>query len=173
MKADKNAYGFRPLRSAADAIEQCFNALARKNSAQFILEGDIHSCFDSISHQWLLSNTPMDKGMLRKWLTAGYIEKGTFSPTKFGTPQGGVISPTLLTVTLSGLEQVVKATAKQQDKVNIVSYADDFIITGASREILETKVKPVVEAFLSERGLSYRRTKPKSLILTKVLIFWA
>lgn len=48
MIADKNAYGFRPKRSAADAIEQCFNALCRKTSAQWILEGDIKACFNVI-----------------------------------------------------------------------------------------------------------------------------
>ena len=96
ITADKNAYGFRPLRSAADAIEACFIALARRYSAQYILEGDIRACFDSISSSWLVTNTPMDKEMLRKWLAAGYIEKGKLHPTIVGTPQGGLISPTLL-----------------------------------------------------------------------------
>src|SRR5690606_8545761 len=49
--ADSNAYGFRPRRSTADAIEQCFNALAKKHSAQWALEGDIRSCFDKIQHE--------------------------------------------------------------------------------------------------------------------------
>ncbi len=44
--ADKNAYGFRPMRSTADAIERCFTTLAQRVSAKYILEGDIHSCFD-------------------------------------------------------------------------------------------------------------------------------
>jgi RNA-directed DNA polymerase len=61
MIADKNAYGFRPLRSTADAIAQCFSALAKQGSAQYILEADIKSCFDTISHSWLLLNTPTDK----------------------------------------------------------------------------------------------------------------
>jgi RNA-directed DNA polymerase len=161
LKADKNAYGFRPFRSTADAIEQCFSALARKSSAQYILEGDIHSCFDSISHSWMLENIPMDKKMLRKWLEAGYIEKEKFYSTDTGTPQGGIISPTLLTITLSGLEQAVKATTKPQDKVNISAYADDFIITGASKEVLENKVKPAVENFLRERGLTLSVDKTK------------
>jgi len=88
--ADKNAYGFRPKRSCADAIEQCFKALCRNNSAQWILEGDIKSCFDKISHPWLLGNIPMDKLVLEKWLKAGYIEKTEFNPTHEGTPQGGL-----------------------------------------------------------------------------------
>lgn len=161
IKADKNAYGFRPFRSAADAIQQCHNALAQKNSAQYILEGDIRSCFDSISHQWLQSNVPMDKELLRKWLSAGYIERGKLHSTNTGTPQGGIISPTILNVALCGLEQAVKVATKPKDKVNICIYADDFIITGSTREILEDKVRPVVEVFLSERGLSLSQEKTK------------
>ncbi len=159
--ADKNAYGFRPLRSTADAIEQCFNALVRKCSAQFILEGDIHSCYDQILHLWLHKNAPMDKRILGKWLAAGYIEKGKFTPTDRGTPQGGLISPTLLNVTLSGLEAAVKAATKCQDKVNIIIYADDFIITADTQTVLEHKVKPAVENFLRERGLSLSQEKTK------------
>lgn len=159
--ADKNAYGFRPMRSAADATERCFTVLSRKDCAKYILEGDIRSCFDNISHQWLLDNTPMDERILGKWLTAGYIEKGRQNPTTVGAPQGGVISPTLLTITLSGLEKAVKSVTKKRDKVNVCVYADDFIITGATKEVLENKVKPAVEAFLSKRGLSLSQDKTK------------
>lgn len=162
LKADKNSYGFRPLRSTADAISQCFNALAKPGSAEYILEGDITSCFDSISHEWLLSNTLMDTETLRKWLTAGYMEEKTLYRTKDGTPQGGIISPTLLCVTLSGLEDAVKAAAKNwKDKIHISVYADDFIITGATKEVLEKKVKPIVETFLQERGLVLSQSKTK------------
>ncbi len=50
--ADPNSYGFRPERATVDAIEQCFNALRRKDSAQWFLEGDIKGCFDHIGHDW-------------------------------------------------------------------------------------------------------------------------
>lgn len=160
-KADKNAYGFRPLRSSADAIEQCFTALALKQSATYILEGDIQACFDNISHPWLLKHIPMDKEMLRKWLAAGYMEKGILHPTETGAPQGGLISPALLNLTLSGMEAAIHAATKQKDKINVIIYADDFIITGATREILEDQVKPRVEAFLSDRGLSLSLGKTK------------
>lgn len=159
--ADKNSYGFRPLRSTADAIAQCFIALSHKTSAQYILEGDIRACFDNISHRWLEENIPMDRSILRKWLKAGYIEKGKFHATNAGAAQGGIISPTTLIVTLSGLEKVVKAATKPKDKVNVCIYADDFIITGANEEVLGNKVKPVVEAFLSERGLTLHSEKTK------------
>ena len=71
--ADANSYGFRKERSTADAVQQCFNDLARTTSPQWILEGDIKGCFDHISHEWLLDNIPMDKVLLRKWLKSGFI----------------------------------------------------------------------------------------------------
>ena len=89
-EADKNAYGFRPKRSCADAIEQCFITLARKNSAPWILEGDIRACFDRLSGKWLESNILTDKVILSKWLTAGYMEEKALHPTFNGVPQGGL-----------------------------------------------------------------------------------
>ena len=73
--ADPNSYGFRKERSCADAMEQCANVLSNSTSPQWILEGDIKSCFDKISHAWLLSHIPMDKAILKKWLKAGYMDK--------------------------------------------------------------------------------------------------
>lgn len=159
--ADKNSYGFRPDRSCADAIEQCFLALAKKKSAHWVLEGDIKSCFDKISHTWLLDNTLMDKVMLKKWLKAGYWENGKIHPMEEGTPQGGIISPCLLVNVLAGLESAIKTVAIQPDKVNVCVYADDFIVTGASQEVLENKVKPAIQAFLAKRGLTLSETKTK------------
>lgn len=164
-KADPNSYGFRPERSTADAIDQCFNALAKTKSAQWIFEGDIKGCFDNISHDWLISNVPMDKVILQKWLKAGFIDKKKLFPTEMGTPQGGVISPTLANMTLDGLEQILTKKfvkrSKNKQKVNLVRYADDFIITGASKEVLENEVKPLIGQFLTERGLSLSVEKTK------------
>jgi RNA-directed DNA polymerase len=159
--AEKNFYGFRPKRSTADAIEQCFIVLSRKLSAQWILEGDIKSCYDRISHPWMLENIPMDKSILSKCLKAGYIEKKVYHSTEEGTPQGGIISPTLANMTLYGLEQAAKNAVPKGNMVNVVVYADDFIITGASKELLEEKVKPAVKAFLAERGLELSEEKTK------------
>ncbi len=162
MLADKNAYGFRPKRSAADAIHQCYLLLAKKGSAQYVLEADIKSCFDKISHEWLMDNVPMDKKMLKLWLTAGYIDEDKYFDTSEGTPQGGIISPTLLNITLSGLEETVKAvTHKRKDKSNVCVYADDFIITCASREVIIEKIIPTVSKFLAIRGLSLSKEKTK------------
>ena len=70
-KADRNSYGFRPYRSTVDAMMQCFTGLAQKQSAPWILEGDIKACFDRISHEWLEAHILMDSSILRKWLAAG------------------------------------------------------------------------------------------------------
>jgi RNA-directed DNA polymerase len=87
-KADSNSYGFRKERSTADAIKQCFIALSQSLSAQYILKIDVKSCFDKISHEWILSHIPMDKTILRKWLKAGYIYKEIWNETDSGTPRG-------------------------------------------------------------------------------------
>ena len=91
--ADRHSYGFRAERSPADAIEQCFTVLANRDRASWILEGDITSCFDRISHTWLLAHIPMDRSILHKWLKAGYMERHILYPTTAGTPQGGIITP--------------------------------------------------------------------------------
>jgi RNA-directed DNA polymerase len=124
-----------------------------------VLEGDIKACFDEISHEWLLKNIPMDRRILGKWLKCGAINNGNFFPTNKGTPQGGIISPTLLNLTLSGLEQRIAEATVRRDRVHLAVYADDFIVTGKSKKILEEKVKPVIVDFLSERGLSLSESK--------------
>lgn len=106
--ADRNSYGFRPQRSCADAIEQCFNALAKPQQAQWVLEGDIRACFDRISHEWLVRNIPMDKAVLRKWLKSGYMDGRVLYETTDGTPQGGIASPALANMALDGLEQMLR-----------------------------------------------------------------
>jgi RNA-directed DNA polymerase len=165
--ADLNSYGFRPERSTADAIAQCFIALGKTKSPQWILEGDIRGCFDNINHDWLVTHIPMDKVILQKWLKAGFIDKQTLYPTEAGTPQGGVISPVLANMTLDGLERELanrfKRTERMQrvHQVNMVRYADDFIITAKSKELLEDEVKPLVEKFLMTRGLELSKEKTR------------
>jgi RNA-directed DNA polymerase len=167
--ADKNSYGFRPGRSTADAIGQCFLALGKPDSALWILEGDIRGCFDNISHEWMLRHIPTDKEMLRKWLKAGFMENRILFPTEAGTPQGGIISPTLANLALDGLEPLLKekfpAWRKPNPKVNLVRYADDFIITGATKELLENEVKPLVEQFMRDRGL---QLSPEKTCVTSI-----
>jgi RNA-directed DNA polymerase len=157
--ADRNSYGFREGRRCADALGQCYTVLCQKASAPWVLEGDIRACFDEISHDWLLQHVPMDKQLLKAWLKAGYWEKEQLFPTTAGTPQGGLISPLLANFALDGMEEAVKAGTKRSDKVHFIRYADDFIVTGANRELLEQKVKPALTAFLKERGLQLSEQK--------------
>jgi RNA-directed DNA polymerase len=159
-RADPNSYGFREGRSCADALAHVHIVLSRKCSPQWVLEGDIKACFDEISHAWLLQHVLMDKQILRKWLKAGYWEKGQLFPTRQGTPQGGVISPLLANLALDGMQKALaQAVSKKGDKVNFVRYADDFIVTGATRELLEQKVKPALTDFLQPRGLELSEQK--------------
>jgi RNA-directed DNA polymerase len=158
--ADRNSYGFREGRSCADAIGQCFCALAKSYAPVWVLEGDIKSCFDRISHSWLLKSIPMDKRMLRQWLAAGYWEKGQLFPTREGTPQGGIISPLLANLTLDGMESAIRSRIKiRRDQVNFIRYADDFVVTARMKETLEQIVKPTVVAFLAQRGLELSEQK--------------
>ncbi|MHC4145202.1 MAG: group II intron reverse transcriptase/maturase [Planctomycetota bacterium] len=157
--ADRNSYGFREGRSYHDAVAAAFNALSKPNSATWVLEGDITGCFDNISHAWLMANIPIEKRILWQWLRAGYVEKGIVFPTRDGTPQGGIISPTLANMTLDGLEAAVHAVVPRRSRVNFVRYADDFIITGKSKTILVNKVIPAVKRFLTERGLQLSEEK--------------
>jgi len=152
--ADHDSYGFRQRRSTADALGQVFIVLAKSYSAQWVLDADIKACFDRISHQWLLDNIPMDTKILRAWLKAGYVDRQVFHHTDTGTPQGGIISPILANMTLDGMDAAARqAVPTQGAKVNLVRYADDFVFTAVTRELLEERILPVLEAFLEERGL--------------------
>ena len=174
--ADPSSYGFRRGRSTADAMSQCHIVLAHKRSPQWVLEGDIKGCFDHISHAWLMDHIPMEKRVLRQWLKAGYVEKTVLFDTDEGTPQGGIISPVLANMTLDGLQRLINERFKVRRthkgvvhwrsrpgdaaaKVHLIRYADDFVITGTSREMLENEVKPMVRQFLVERGLMLSQEK--------------
>ncbi|MBA5604435.1 group II intron reverse transcriptase/maturase [Duganella sp. FT3S] len=167
--SDPNSYGFRRNRSTADAMSQLFLSLSKKASAQWVLEADIAGCFDHIDHAWLDKNVPLDRTVLRKWLKSGLIYQGQFQETTAGTPQGGIISPTLANVALNGLESGLagylcsKFGSKKaiKLKVNVVRYADDFVITGTSQDVLENEVRPWVVAFLAVRGLQLSPEKTR------------
>jgi RNA-directed DNA polymerase len=169
--ADLNSYGFRPKRSCADAIEQCHNVLGKRTSAGWILEADIKGCFDNISHKWILEHIPLRKKVLEQWLKAGYIDHKTWFPTESGTPQGGIISPTIANMVLDGLEETIIAKAcptmyrngrwYNPLKVHFVRYADDFVVTCVNKDYLEKELKPLISTFLLERGLELSEEKSK------------
>ncbi|SIR92904.1 RNA-directed DNA polymerase [Janthinobacterium sp. TND4EL3] len=167
--SDQNSYGFRKNRATADAMSQIFVRLSRKGSAEWVLDADIEGFFDNISHQWMIDNVRMDKSILTKWLKSGVVDGKQLLATTAGTPQGGIISPALANWTLNGLEAELVAhldakwgVAKAKKlKVGVIRYADDFVITGASRELLEDEIKPWVENFLAIRGLRLAKAKTK------------
>ena len=162
--ADTKSFGFRKGRCCQDACEYIFTALSRKVSPEWVLEGDIKGCFDNISHEWLVENIPMDKSILKQFLKAGFIFKGELFPTEDGTPQGGVISPILANMALDGMQKVlsdrfhtnrlgkVDLRFKNAHKVNLVRYADDFVVTAATEEIA-LEAKELIKDFLKTRGL--------------------
>jgi RNA-directed DNA polymerase len=93
-KFEPNSYGFRPGRSAHDAIEAIFNCIRVK--PKYVLDADIAQCFDRISHSALLTMLnapPTIRRLVKAWLKAGVMESQQWLPTNEGTPQGGVSSP--------------------------------------------------------------------------------
>lgn len=115
-----------------------------------------------------MAHVPMDRVILRKWLKSGYMEKHSFYATEQGTPQGGIISPVLANLALDSLELRLREKYPLRGpgswqgilaRVHLIRYADDFIITGKSKEMLEGEVKPLVESFLRERGLELSAEK--------------
>jgi RNA-directed DNA polymerase len=163
--ADPSSFGFRPVRCCADAMKRIFSLLCQSTSPQWILEGDIKSCFDEISHTWILENIPMDKKVLQGWLKAGYLEERTLFPTDSGVPQGGLASPIIANMVLDGLEIKLQEefgqtrSAKSKNKVHLVRYADDFIITCSEEKLLKETVLPLVKEHLRERGLTLSEEK--------------
>jgi len=163
--SDKRSFGFRKGRSCQDAGYQLFTYLSRKISAQWVIEGDIKACFDEIAHNWLLRHIPMDKRILIQFLKAGYVYEHKLFPTDSGTPQGGIISPMLANAALNGLEELLqkennKMRSREKDypKINMVRYADDFVITAKTKEIAQ-RVTGLVRQFMAERGLQLSEEK--------------
>ena len=155
--ADARSFGFRLFRSAQDASEYAFACLAKKGSAQWILEGDIKGCFDNIAHDWLMENIPIDRSILAQFLKAGYIFEKNLFPTERGTPQGGIISPILANMTLDGIEGML-TTKFPRMKVYFIRYADDFLVTAPTKEIAE-EARESIQEFLAGRGLELSQEK--------------
>ncbi len=170
---EANSYGFRPGRCTMDAIEAIFIALGQKGSSRWIFDADISGCFDAIAHKPLLLKLPTFTRTIERWLKAGSIDMGAWHASEAGTPQGGILSPVLANVALDGMERLfgcedndgnpVKAVTKRgMDKsVVLIRYADDFLVTAPSKEVLERYVRPKVEAFLAERGLALNQEKTR------------
>ena len=157
--ADRCSFGFQRGRSAKDACAYVRYCLGRRSSPGWVLEGDIRSCFDTISHEWLCRNIPMNKKVLTEVLKAGYLEHGDVYPTEAGVPQGGPLSPFLANMALDGMEGLLN-TAFKRKKVHLARYADDFIVT-ADTEATAHNVMDTITGFLAERGMALSDEKTK------------
>ena len=165
---EANSYGFRPGRCTMDAIEALHRTLSKPGSSQWILDADIAKCFDRIDHEALLARLPVFTTTIRRWLKAGVVELGALDPTTMGTPQGGIISPLLANIALDGMERLFGAERPDgrhitpclrrgsNRGINLVRYADDFVVTAPSREVLEGYVIPRLDGFLASRGLELK-----------------
>ncbi|WP_330203129.1 group II intron reverse transcriptase/maturase [Cyanobacterium sp. Dongsha4] len=168
-KFEPNSYGFRPARSAHDAIEAIFSAIKQKS--KYVLDADIAKCFDQINHDKLLDklNTyPQLRREIKTWLKSGYMDGKELFPTNEGTPQGGVISPLLANIALHGMEIELKKLActwkgkKKENMYNlsIIRYADDFVIFHKDiKRIMECK--EFIEKWLKELGLELKPSKTR------------
>jgi RNA-directed DNA polymerase len=155
---EPNSYGFRPGRSCHDAIEAIFTIIAQKS--RYVLDADISKCFDCINHKALLEklNTfPTIRRQIRAWLKAGVIDKGVFSDTSEGTPQGGVISPLLANIALHGMENRIKQVSKN---AFLIRYADDFLVLHENLSVVE-KCQEVIAEWLKGMGLELKPSKTR------------
>ena len=134
------SYGFRPGRSAQDAIGKVYQLSLPTRRKKWVVDADIEGAFDNIDHEHLLKTIGLAPGreLVRRWLKAGYVDRGVFHPTDAGTPQGGVISPLLANIALHGLEDAMGVAHNKLGEIcskrAVVRYADDFVVFCESRE---------------------------------------
>ncbi len=173
---EPHSHGFRPGRRCMDAIWQIWNSiriLGTLKRSQWILDADISGCFDNIDHNALLKRVPVFRETIRRWLKSGIIEFGKYFQTKSGTPQGGIISPLLANIALDGMERLFGVEnskgnytfpsdrSGKNKRLNLIRYADDFVITSPSRDKIISYVLPRLRLFLKERGMELNEVKTK------------
>jgi RNA-directed DNA polymerase len=173
---EPRSYGFRPGRGCHDAIDAIFHVARGANpQRRWVLDADLAAAFDRIDHDHLLSQlgTFPARGLIAGWLRAGVVEKGRFTPTEEGTPQGGVVSPLLLNVALHGMEQAAgvryqtaggHAGATVPGSPVLIRYADDLVALCHSRHEAE-RVKARLAAWLAPRGLVFNEDKTRIVTL--------
>jgi RNA-directed DNA polymerase len=153
---ESHSYGFRPGRSVHDAIAQCWVLLKGGTRRPWILDADIKSAFDMISHEHILDAIGPMPGheFIKQSLKAGFVESEFFHATESGTPQGGIFSPVLLNVALHGLQQTLGPA------YGYVRYADDLIVCASTREQIET-AQSTIQEWLKPRGLTLHPEKTR------------
>ena len=159
VTADSSSYAYRPKRNCRNAVAQCCEILSKDRSIEWVLKLDIKSCFDNISHEWLLNHIFADKVMLHKIITTPYMNDLILHQTTNGVPQGGPLSSVLCNMTLDGLENLL--SEQFGNDVHIIRYADDILILGNLKPFLVHSVAPVIKNFLAERNLALSEHKTK------------
>ncbi|MCE9557044.1 MAG: group II intron reverse transcriptase/maturase [Planctomycetes bacterium] len=167
---EAHSYGFRPGRSAQDAIQKIFQRVHAGCRKKWIVDADIKGCFDNIDHERLLQRIGMFPANreIAAWLKAGYMEDGVRHPTEAGTPQGGVISPVLANIALHGLDEALgiryhrtpQGYLRTYGRRTWVRYADDFVVLCETKEDAE-QVVDILKTWLAERGLSLAPDKTR------------
>ncbi len=162
----ETSYGFRPGRSGHDALNKLDKIIMTK-PVNHIIDADIKGFFDNVNHDWLmkcLEQRISDKDLLRlikRFLISGYVEAGQYYATEEGTPQGGVISPILANIYLHYVIDLwmMKVIKKQcQGYVEMVRYADDFIICAQKKEEAK-KILEWLKVRLAKFGLELAEEK--------------
>jgi RNA-directed DNA polymerase len=158
---EDQSYGFRPKRSAAQAVQKIDAALVR---GWWVVEADIQGYFDAIDHGLLMNlvrRRVSDRRMLKlikQWLRAGIVEEGQWRSTDVGSPQGGVISPLLANIYLHVLDRYW--TERYLALGILVRYADDFVIVCSGKADAE-QAMGVVRQILTKLKLQLHPTKTK------------
>jgi RNA-directed DNA polymerase len=170
---EPKSYGFRPGRGCHDAIVATHTTVSRTDAKRlWLLDADLAAAFDRLDHDHICRSlgTFPARGLVRRWLTAGVVEDGRFSPTDEGAPQGGVISPLIMNVALHGVEAAagvrywhIGGTTAGRTAPNspvVVRYADDLLALCHSREQAE-QVKAALAGWLAPRGLAFNEDKTR------------
>jgi RNA-directed DNA polymerase len=168
---EPHSYGFRPGRSAHDAIEAIFLHISRK--PKYVLDADIAKCFDRIDQSALLNKLhtfPRLRRAIKAWLKAGMMDGLELTPTEQGTPQGGVASPLLASIALHGLETAIRDAFPRTHRVNgktidpwqpvVIRYADDLVVLHEDEGVIR-RVQQIMADWLAGMGLELKPSKTR------------
>ncbi|MBR1936320.1 MAG: reverse transcriptase N-terminal domain-containing protein [Bacilli bacterium] len=160
--ADRKSFAFRKGRSALDVHALIMHMLKERNAPEWFLICDIKSYYDTISHDWLLRNIPMNKNVLKEFIKAGIVFNNEIFPNDMGISLGSNISTIIGNMTLDGIQKLMY---DQQDSENIdywdgytIRFADDILISARTKEKAQHYLE-CMKQFAAERGLELSPTK--------------